>query len=304
MRGTPVPPSAGTGVHLSALIAALACTLAARGASAYELRQTSAGAFARWESDRVPFVVDASLEAAAPQGVASGMRAIAAWSRAGGGPELVAQMGTGATGPAADGVNTVLYMRDGYPPAGAALAVTICTVDVSTGEIFDTDIVVNGRYAFAVLAQDARAHDGATVVATDGRASGQEASGPFDLQHVLAHEVGHALGLADVYNDPHAVMYAYTTVGDASNRAPSPDDSAGLHTLYAGASARGACAVPSVVGGREAGGDAPVLTVAILLISIGRRRARGERAKGRKRARPSQRAGGRSGRSPAAIAPP
>lgn len=229
----------------------LACIVAPRDVDAYELRQTSNGSFVRWESDQVPFVVDASVDAAAPGGVGAAVQAIAAWSGAGSGPELTARLSEGATGPAVDGRNTILYMPDGYPPAEGALAVTISTVDVSTGELLDTDIVINGRYTFAVLAQGARPTAGAQPVAMEGEAEVTDApSGPFDLQHVVAHEMGHALGLADVGNDPGAAMYAYTSAGDASRRGPSPDDVAGLDSLYDGLRWSGSCSTSRVPLGR------------------------------------------------------
>lgn len=259
---------------------ALASAVAPCHADAYELRQTSSGAFVRWDSDRVPFVVDTSLEAAAPGAVGAALAAIAAWSGAGSGPELTARIGTGAREPAADGQNTILLMPDGYPRAEGALAVTISTVDVSTGELLDTDIVVNGRYAFAMLAKGARPQHDAQLVAMEGQVVLAEAPfGPFDAQHVIAHEMGHALGLADVYNDPAAVMYAYTSAGDASRRAPSPDDLAGVDSLYGGAKWRGGCRT-SRVGGEGVGIDGVLAwsSIAAVLVLLRRRRARGIRA--------------------------
>jgi hypothetical protein len=264
-----------------------ACALLPRSAGAYELRQTSQGAFVRWDSPQVPFVVDASLDAAAPHGVQAAMDAIATWSHAGNGPELDARVGRGGTEPAADGQNTILYMPEGYPKAPGALAVTISTVDVSTGELLDTDIVINGRFALAVLAQNARPTPGTQPVAMEGQSLGTAASGPFDLQHVVGHEIGHALGLADVYGDPHAVMFAYTSAGDASRRTPSADDVAGLDSLYRGAWRRGTCSASSVGNAGPGGvGDAAAsLSVGALVLVVRLRRARGIRAGGEGRAR-------------------
>ncbi|HEX8795711.1 MAG TPA: matrixin family metalloprotease, partial [Polyangiaceae bacterium] len=201
----------------------------------------------------------------------------------------------------------ILYLPDGYPPAGDALAVTISTVDVGTGELLDTDIVINGRYAFAVLAHDARPADGAQPVAMEGQAAHADGPlGPFDLQHVVAHEMGHALGLGDVQNDLGAVMFAYTSAGDASRRAPSPDDVAGLDSLYAGADWRAGCSASRV--GRE---RAEIDGVLLAWVSIGcavvllrRRRARGVRAGSRL---PGTRVATRARQErpePTAIAPP
>jgi hypothetical protein len=241
----------------------------------------------RWESPQVPFVVDSSLDAAAPHGVEAALDAIGAWSGVGSGPDLGSRVGRGATRPAADGQNTILYMPDGYPPAGDALAVTISTVDVSTGELLDADIVINGRYAFAVLAQDARPAPGTEPIATEGQSLGTAVSGPFDLRHVVGHEIGHALGLADVYNDPHAVMYAYTSAGDSSRRTPTPDDVAGLDSLYRGEWERGRCST-SNVGVREPAGVGSAvasLSMGAVVLLVRLRRARGIRASSQGRAR-------------------
>jgi Matrixin len=264
-----------------------ACALMPRSAGAYELRQTSQGAFVRWDSAQVPFVVDASLDAAAPHGVEAAIEAIAAWSDVGIGPQLVASVGRGAVEPSDDGQNTILYMPDGYPQAEGALAVTISTVDVSTGALLDTDIVINGRYAFAVLAQNARPAPGTQPVATEGQSLGTLVSGQFDLQHVVGHEIGHALGLADVYNDPYAVMFAYTSAGDASRRTPSPDDVDGIDSLYRGAWERGRCSASNVGAPypAEVGGTVAWLSFGAVVLLVRLRRARGIHAAGDGRAR-------------------
>lgn len=42
--------------------------------------------------------------------------------------------------------------------------------------------------------------------------------GPFDLQHTAAHEVGHALGLAHVYDDPDSTLYPMVRRGETKGR--------------------------------------------------------------------------------------
>ncbi len=243
-----------------AAVVVTACAMAPRIASAYELKQTNRGAFDHWEGGSVTFVVDPSVEQAAPGAEKTVASVLTAWSGQGGAPLLHAQKGKGGGKVANDGQNTIVYMPDGYAPAGDALAVTVSTVDDESGALLDTDIVINGPHAFAVLAASARAASGEPI-STDGAGDREASGGSFDLEHVLSHEMGHALGLADVHNDTHAVMYAFTAAGDASNRAPSADDLQGLDSLYGGPLKRSGCG-QATVGGFAPGADAwPVVAV-------------------------------------------
>lgn len=248
----------------------VACAAVPRAADAYELKQTKTGAFERWDGGSVPFVIDPSVAKAAPGAIEAVEAALTAWSGQGGAPLLTSSVGPGGGKVADDGRNTILYAPEGYAPAGDALAITIVTVEDVSGTILDTDIVINGAYDFGVLAESARSDGGA--VCTEG---GDDTlpSGHFDVQHVVSHEIGHALGLADVQNDAHAVMYLYTSPNDASNRAPTPDDLQGLDSLYGGPLKRSGC------GATIAGGSAPCSTwpvattlAAFAVVAVRRRR--------------------------------
>ncbi|HEY3815727.1 MAG TPA: matrixin family metalloprotease [Polyangiaceae bacterium] len=255
----------------------VAVLLSARSAGAFELKKAANGQTVHWGGPTMTFVVDPSLEAAVPGGGAAVASALAAWSGVSGAPELTWTAGPGGGKAAVDGVNTVLLAPEGFAPAGAALAVTVVTFDDDTGEILDADIVVNGVYAFAVLAADARSA-GAAPMPLEGPTSFDPAAGPFDILHVLAHETGHALGLGDVSTDD-AVMYLYTSAGDAAYRGPVSDDAAGLEALYG--ERRTGCSSASVAGSPAGERGDGLVTVALALAAGWAMRRRGGRQPGR-----------------------
>src|SRR5690606_14244822 len=163
--------------------------------------------------------------------------AMAAWSGTVGAPDLEERAldAESPTAPGFDRKNGVFFMRDGYAPAGRALAVTILTYDNATGRILDADIVFNGAYTFEVLPEDV--HEKATRVqadayptATDGIAhedANVDRGAVYDLHHVVAHELGHSVGMNDEMDRDDALMYRYSAPNDPSLRSPADDDIAG-----------------------------------------------------------------------------
>ena len=202
-------------------------------AEAFALKHASNGQPLRWPVTQVTYVVDPSLEEAVPGGREAVGTALRGWSQAAGGPALSAVEGKGKAKPGLDGQNSVLLAPDGYAPAGNALAVTVTSYEDATGTIVDSDIVINGAHSFAVLAAGAKAARGATPMSTEGASSDDDGKiAPCDLIHVLSHEVGHTLGLADETASTSALMYSFTTPGDASVRTPSSDDIDGVTAAY------------------------------------------------------------------------
>lgn len=216
--------------------------LASGSADAYEIKRTARGELVHWESTSIGYVLDPSVEAAVPTGGDAVLGAIGSWSGSVGAPELTAKPGVAPATPGYDGTNAIYFMKDGWAPAGRALAITVLTYDSNSGRILDADIIFNGKYRFAVLTEPnaadvARAGDSATRLAnTDGISHIAEDATPetalYDLHHVIAHEVGHSLGMNDELGRKDALMYRYSTPNDASTRAPMPDDIAGLAELY------------------------------------------------------------------------
>jgi hypothetical protein len=251
-------------------------TLMPASAQAYELKHTKDGQPVRWPSAQVSFVVDPTLEAAVPGAGMAVASAMASWSGAEGAPVLSYSVGKAPGVIAVDGVNSVLYAPKGYPPAGDALAVTLVSFSDETGEIVDTDIVINGAHAFAVLAAGAQASGPA--VALDAQGSGGAMDGPFDVEHVVSHEVGHALGLADVDAEGDAaVMFAYTAPGDPSRRGPQADDRAGIQALY-GTTSKAGCSLAAGAGGAGAT-DGGVGCLGLMIVAGAMRRLKVRRSR-------------------------
>jgi hypothetical protein len=258
----------GATALMCAIVAAAAITVSDR-AEAFELKHGSGGQSLRWTKLQVTYVVDPSMDAAASGGGQAVTSAVTGWEGIAGAPSLSTAQGKGGAKAGLDGQNTVLFAPTGFAPAGNALATTVTSYDEATGEIVDTDVVVNGIHAFAVLDAKARPEDDQPRVATDGALvtdDGESQKQRFDLLHVLSHEIGHTLGLADERSDQGSLMYAYTSPGDAAIRVPSPDDINGVDALYksAGGSAMSSvgsaasntgCGQSTVAAGRARPGD-------------------------------------------------
>ncbi|MBX3189795.1 MAG: matrixin family metalloprotease [Labilithrix sp.] len=211
--------------YVAACAAALTCV--PFGAGAFEVKRSSGGQLVRWPSASVSWTLDDSMVAlSAPEDALAA--ALGAWSDREGAPSLSIVSESAPLVPRADGVNGVFYAAEGL--AGLvekgsrnedALALTIVSFDERTGAIVDTDIVINGTYRFS--SKSALAPAAAQGADDDG----------YDLSRVLAHEVGHALGLRDEPAIPEALMYPVLQRVRRAGVEPSADDLRGLRALYA-----------------------------------------------------------------------
>jgi hypothetical protein len=254
----------------AAVVCAAAIVATATQASAFSLKHTQSGLDVRWNVAHVDFVVDPQLTESVGGSSEAVSGAAQSWSGAAGAPSLSTHTAAVGPKPALDSINSVFFLHD-FEPAGGALAMTIVSFEAATGYIVDTDIVINADHTFAVLPPGARASSDSPLVPTEGGSEGG-GSRVFDLTHVTAHEIGHALGLADESSNVAALMYPYTKAGDASVRTPGSDDLSGIDQAYAGANldsgpSKG-CGGGASVAGRRAGG-APWWAALLVMVAGG-----------------------------------
>lgn len=235
-----------TGARYTVALTAGALLLAAANtpeANAYVVKKTSRGELVHWEERSVSYTLDPSLDLNVADAVLATNNAMSTWSGSVGAPDLVGKAPTSDSPrkPGFDQKNGVFFMKGGWAPAGRALAITVLTYDNASGRILDADIIFNGSYKFAVLSERAAergpsATGGTKISNTDGVTHLEEETGEpdsiYDLHHVIAHELGHSLGMNDEMGKRDALMYRYSAPNDTTLRAPASDDIAGLAELY------------------------------------------------------------------------
>lgn len=99
-----------------------------------------------------------------------------------------------------------------YPTAGV-IAVTAVWYSRATGRIVEFDMMFDTDYVWGDATVD---------------------SAKMDLQNIATHELGHAVGLADLYDGACSAvtMYGYSDYGDIQKRTLEAPDIKGLQTLY------------------------------------------------------------------------
>lgn len=223
----------------------LATLAGAPKADAFVVKTTTGGELVHWDSRSVDYAISPSVAKATNGSVEATLNAMRSWSGSVGAPDLHAHAATEGDPdkPGFDQKNGVFFMAGGYKPAGRALAITILTYDNASGRILDADIVFNGSYRFTVHKDAAGAvretpvGGDLTLSATDGIAHDESPTLPadgtvYDLHHVVAHELGHSLGLNDEMVRRDVLMYRYTPPNNPGVRTPTSDDIEGLAQLY------------------------------------------------------------------------
>jgi hypothetical protein len=107
-----------------------------------------------------------------------------------------------------DFVNTVSWRRV-VPPK--AIAVTFIWSNTVTNEIVDCDVILNTKHDWGIGVANA-----------------------FDVRNIMTHEVGHVVGLADLYDDIYSelTMYGYGAEGETKKSSLENGDMFGCQSLY------------------------------------------------------------------------
>ena len=172
----------------------------------------------RWLSKDFSFRL-AGMQVLPHDAVNSALQAsLRAWTEVGAGPLVALEPGEGRAEARLDGVNSIFFVTQDWPSRPEELALTYTHVDASTREILEVDIAINAAHHVFATESDPRA---------------------FDLQNVLTHELGHALGLPHNHEDPEATMYPHIRAGEQAKRDLALSDERALLALYEGVSLEG-----------------------------------------------------------------
>lgn len=198
-------------MHKIFLIAAL-IFLIPNAAYAYTQKYTSTGRLVRWSRSPIELtVVRVDNCRSCPDETevfGSLQRAASTWNEIPTSPNINIIERSGNPEWDIDGVNGVYLVRD-WPFSFRALAITLTSYNENTGELIDTDVIINGEMLFGFSGERNR----------------------YDLDTVLTHELGHVLGL-DESSVPGATMFPNTRKGETDRRELSTDDVDGIMSLY------------------------------------------------------------------------
>ncbi len=117
--------------------------------------------------------------------------------------------GTSDTKATFDNFNVVSWNPTG---AGMGNALAYARLWYIGDKLIDSDIEINGDVEWSI----------------------NGSPGKYDLQSIITHEVGHSVGLSDLYSvlDKNKTMYGYFDTGETGSRTLAPDDEAGICFIY------------------------------------------------------------------------
>jgi hypothetical protein len=143
--------------------------------------------------------------------------AFATWSANGVPSRCAFRSRKGSAGAAKDGRNMVRWVESGWSHGKETVAITISWYRVSTGELLESDIVANAQdYRWGV--------------------NPAKGSGMYDVQNVMAHEVGHFWGVGHS-EERSATMWIDSMPEQVSKRTLARDDLDSIAALVAAVNA-------------------------------------------------------------------
>jgi len=192
------------------LLAALAASVVPRASAKTDVLRTRSGSVVHWVTGEITIGFEASAPSrtVAPAGATEALRAaVEAWNEV---PELPLRFRAVTT---PESTVRVKFCRGKWMGDLDELGKALFTADISTGVVASAVVEIN-ECEHAFLAPDE---------VQDGR---------FDLQAVIAHELGHVLGLAHS-DDPNALMFPRG--GGGGLRSPKAEDRAKIAFIYGSA---------------------------------------------------------------------
>lgn len=200
---------------LSGLVCGSSTTLA------YTVKETEGGAIVRWHRPAITLRIDESVDRFFDGLAARAIigAAAQAWADIENVPELLINEGDpGPVGFKSGSASNGIYLIEDWTLAESSLAVTVATYESRTGKMVDTDILINANHPFGQM--------------PDGPAQVRDA---YDLPGVMAHEMGHVLGLGESYEERMATMWPNISRGETHQRDIDEDDLIGAADAYSGA---------------------------------------------------------------------
>ncbi len=193
-----------------------------------------------WHEREVVVVLDSSIEQLPENAETLIERAFATWQNTGAYlPSVRFEHGQGAQASLKpDGHSTILVAPITFKGHETDLAITIGFSNPSTGEISEADIVINQKHLFKTITASEVLAAGTDNTPVDeqesctGSLDAEACDEHYDLQNVLAHEVGHFFGLGENYIDTRATMFSCTSACETHKRDLDTVDAGQIFDLY------------------------------------------------------------------------
>jgi hypothetical protein len=181
-------------------------------AHAFIVNKTGSGKEIKWFNLTVPYSINAT---GGPYGSSNAIRAsMQTWTDVPGAALTFSYAGTTSSTACGeyDGHDEKNIVCFGPIDTTGTLAQNTTWYYTNSGEVVESDVKFNTNYTWG----------------SDG------SSNSYDVQNVGTHELGHSVGLADLYGaaDSEKTMYGYSAMGETKQRTLDQDDINGIIYLY------------------------------------------------------------------------